>query len=78
MLAAITGLAAHLNASALAFQTVTYAGVAYLLYPKLTLLFFASAVRRHVATRPHVMRRMNKGFAVSYVALGVRLAGTAR
>jgi len=32
MLAAITGLAALLNASALAFQTLRYAGVAYLLY----------------------------------------------
>ena len=32
MLAAITGLAALLNASALAFQTLKYLGVAYLLY----------------------------------------------
>ena len=32
MLAAITGLAALLHASALAFQSVKYAGVAYLLY----------------------------------------------
>jgi threonine/homoserine/homoserine lactone efflux protein len=32
MLAAITGLAALLHASALAFQTIKYAGVAYLLY----------------------------------------------
>jgi threonine/homoserine/homoserine lactone efflux protein len=32
MLAAITGLAALLHASALAFQVVKYAGVAYLLY----------------------------------------------
>ncbi len=32
MLAAITGLAALLNASAVAFQTIKYAGVAYLLY----------------------------------------------
>ncbi len=32
MLAAITGLAALLHASALAFQTLKYAGVAYLLY----------------------------------------------
>ncbi len=32
MVAAITGLAALLNASALAFQTLKYAGVAYLLY----------------------------------------------
>ncbi len=32
MLAAITGLAALLNASALAFSTVKYLGVAYLLY----------------------------------------------
>ncbi|GAA1987002.1 LysE family translocator [Kitasatospora viridis] len=32
MIAAITGLAALLNASAAAFQTIKYAGVAYLLY----------------------------------------------
>ena len=32
MVAAITGLAALLNASAVAFQTLKYAGVAYLLY----------------------------------------------
>ncbi len=32
MLAAITGLAALLNASAMAFQTLKYLGVAYLLY----------------------------------------------
>lgn len=32
MIAAITGLAAILNASAIAFQTVKYVGVAYLLY----------------------------------------------
>jgi len=32
MVAAITGLAALLNASAIAFQTLKYAGVAYLLY----------------------------------------------
>ena len=32
MLAAITGLAALLHTSALAFQAVKYAGVAYLLY----------------------------------------------
>src|SRR4029450_4712381 len=32
MIAAITGLAALLNASAVAFQTLKYVGVAYLLY----------------------------------------------
>jgi threonine/homoserine/homoserine lactone efflux protein len=32
MIAAITGLAAILNASAIAFQSIKYAGVAYLLY----------------------------------------------
>lgn len=32
MLAAITGLAALLHTSALAFQTLKYLGVAYLLY----------------------------------------------
>ncbi len=38
MVAAITGLAALLNASALAFQTLKYVGVAYLLYMAWTTL----------------------------------------
>src|SRR5215212_6623678 len=38
MLAAITGLAALLNASALAFQTLKYVGVAYLLFMAVSML----------------------------------------
>jgi threonine/homoserine/homoserine lactone efflux protein len=154
MLAAITGLAALLHSSALAFETLKYAGVAYLLYlawttlrergalaveedaaprsawsvirsgvlinilnPKLTLFFFAflpqfvpatepgallrmlglsgvfmavtfavfavygvfaSAVRRHVVSRPAVMTWMRRAFAASIVALSARLALTER
>ena len=38
MVAAITGLAALLNASALAFQTLKYVGVAYLIFMALSML----------------------------------------
>lgn len=53
MLAAIFGLAALLNASAAAFQTVKYLGVAYLLYLAWSTLRErgALAVRRDVAAR---------------------------
>jgi threonine/homoserine/homoserine lactone efflux protein len=154
LLAAITGLAALLHTSAVAFQTVRYLGVAYLLVlawrtwrdegalavddgaaptspgrvlvsgvvvnllnPKLTIFFFAflpqfvpagepratrhmlalgavfmamtfvvftgygvfaSAVRRHVVSRPRVLRRMRQGFAATFVALGAKLALGAR
>jgi threonine/homoserine/homoserine lactone efflux protein len=152
MIAAITGLAALLHTSALAFQVLKYLGVAYLLYmawttvrekgaltveddraprsarqvvvagvlvnllnPKLTIFFFAflpqfvsadggvlgmvelsavfmlltfavfavyglfaSAVRRHVVSRPRVMDWIRRGFAASFVALGARLAATSR
>ncbi|MBS0219300.1 MAG: LysE family translocator [Proteobacteria bacterium] len=150
MAAAILGLAALLHASALAFQTLKYLGVAYLLYmawntlrehgalkvendvraksslqvigeaillnllnPKLSIFFFAflpqfvqadeahplpsmlmlsgifmlvtfvvfvgyglfaSAVRRHVISRPRVLAWMRRTFAAAFVALGVKLA----
>ncbi len=150
MLAAIFGLAALLHTSALAFQTLKYAGVAYLLYmawntlrekgalqvdsetatrsslqvighaitinilnPKLTIFFFAflpqfvtteevaplarmvelsavfmaltfvvfvgyglfaSAIRRHVISRPQVLTWMRRSFAAAFVALGAKLA----
>ena len=152
--AAVTGTAALLRASGIAFEAVKFAGVAYLLYmavatwrdkssllvegerapesalrvvvsgvltnllnPKLTMFFFAflpqfvparsphqltrllmlsavfmamtmlvfalygvfaAAMRRHVIDRPRVVRRMRKMFAVSFLALGLKLAGTAR
>ncbi|MGR7024254.1 LysE family translocator [Geodermatophilus sp. URMC 62] len=153
--AAITGTAALLRASGVAFEAVKLLGVAYLLYmawatwrdrsplvvdsaqvarrswprvvtsavlvnllnPKLTLFFFAflpqfvptnagdqllvmtglsgvfmamtfvvfagygvfaAAVRRHLVERPRVVRRIRQAFAVSFVALGARLATTAR
>lgn len=152
--AAITGTAALLRASGLAFQTVKFLGVAYLLYmawstwrdksilsvepdvaprstarvirsavlinllnPKLTTFFFAflpqfvpsnsshalprllvlsgvfmlmtfvvfsgygmcaAAVRTHLVERPRIVERLRRLFAVSFVALGAKLATTAR
>jgi threonine/homoserine/homoserine lactone efflux protein len=152
--AAVTGTAALLRASGVAFEIVKFLGVAYLLYmawtswrdktplvvderrtdksawrvilsaillnllnPKLTLFFFAflpqfvppgspheltrllalsavfmamtfvvftfygvfaATVRRHLIDRPTVVRRIRKVFAASFVALGIKLAATAR
>lgn len=152
--AAITGTAALLRASGLAFEVVKYLGVAYLLWmawatwrdtsaltpqpdrtprsawrvvasavlvnllnPKLTIFFFAflpqfvpgggpgavgrmlalsgvfmamtfgvfvlyglfaSAVSKHLITRPRVVQRLRRAFAASFVALGARLATTTR
>jgi threonine/homoserine/homoserine lactone efflux protein len=152
--AAVTGTAALLRASGVAFETVKFLGVAYLLYmawvswrdktplvvqeqpaeksawrvilsailvnllnPKLTLFFFAflpqfvppgsphelsrllwlsavfmgmtfvvftiygvfaAAVRRHLIDRPRIILRIRKLFAASFVALGLKLATTAR
>lgn len=154
MAAAILGVAALLHTSALAFQTLKYLGVAYLLYmawntlkehgalkidgavrakavhqvvveailinllnPKLSIFFFAflpqfvpideahplprmlllsgifmlvtlvvfvgyglfaSAVRRHVISRPRILAWMRRTFAAAFVALGVKLALTER
>ena len=150
MAAAILGLAALLHTSALAFQTLKYLGVAYLLYmawktlrehgalkvennvhaksgiqviveaillnllnPKLSIFFFAflpqfvqadeahplprmlllssifmlvtfvvfvgyglfaSAVRRHIISRPRILAWMRRTFAAAFVALGIKLA----
>jgi threonine/homoserine/homoserine lactone efflux protein len=152
--AAITGAAALLHTSAVAFQTVKYLGVAYLLFmawatwkdrgaltveenaaprsarrvvtsgvlinilnPKLTIFFFAflpqfvstsdsnalvrmlglsavfmamtfgvfavygvfaAAARRHVISRPRFVTGMRRFFAVTFVALGARLAAESR
>lgn len=151
MIAAITGLAALLHTSAVAFSIVKWAGVAYLLYmawatlrekgaltvsedapasagrtivsavlinvlnPKLTIFFFAflpqfvspgtphelrqmlalsavfmlatflvfaaygalaAAVRDQVISRPRVLDWLRRTFAVSFVALGAKLAFT--
>ncbi len=152
--AAVTGTAALLRASGVAFEAVKFAGVAYLLYmawatwrddsplvvseqaspasvprivlsavlanllnPKLTIFFFAflpqfvpqhrhhqlgrlielssvfmvmtfvvfalyglfaAAVREHVIARPRIVKRMRQVFAASFVALGAKLAATAR
>lgn len=53
MMAAITGLAALLHTSALAFQTLRYLGVAYLLYMAWITLGEkgALAVEAHIAPR---------------------------
>ncbi|SHN49630.1 Threonine/homoserine/homoserine lactone efflux protein [Geodermatophilus obscurus] len=149
--AAITGTAALLRTSGVAFETMKLLGVAYLLYmawatwrdrsplvvdsaheshswlrvvtsavlvnllnPKLTLFFFAflpqfvptargndqlavmlglsgvfmamtfivfaaygvfaAAVRRHLLDRPRIVQRIRRAFAVSFVALGAKLA----
>jgi threonine/homoserine/homoserine lactone efflux protein len=153
-LAAVTGLAALLHASALAFDAIKYLGVAYLIYmaiamwrdsgavtvtgtappqsaarviasgilinilnPKLTIFFFAflpqfvragdpnglaqmlglsavfmlvtlvvfvlyglfaAAIRTHVVSRPLVVARTRRAFALAFVALGARLALTER
>jgi threonine/homoserine/homoserine lactone efflux protein len=152
--AAVTGTAALLHASGVAFEVVRFLGVAYLLYmaiatwrdkhalaveadaapksarrivgsavlvnllnPKLTIFFFAflpqfvprddpnglvkmlalsavfmvmtfvvfalyglfaAAARRHVVSRPRIVTRIRRAFAVSFVALGARLATTSR
>lgn len=152
--AAITGTAALLRASGLAFETVKVLGVVYLLYmavatwrdrtalvvddqrppksalrvvtqailvnllnPKLTIFFFAflpqfvpqgadhqmasmlalsgvfmlmtlavfagygvfaAAVRRHLIDRPRIVAAVRRAFAASFVALGAKLAATAR
>ena len=153
--AAVTGTAALLHASGVAFDVVKFLGVAYLLFmawstwrdrsaltvedhssddepatkviasavlvnllnPKLTLFFFAflpqfvpghaggqlgampalsgvfmamtlvvfagyglfaAAVREHLISRPRIVRRMRQTFAVSFVALGAKLAATTR
>ncbi len=152
--AAITGAAALLHASGLAFEAVKLLGVAYLLYmawstwrdrgvltvderaaprsarrvvrsavlvnllnPKLTIFFFAflpqfvpagdphavprmlalsavfmvmtflvfalygvfaAAVRTHLIARPRVVNAVRRAFAVSFVALGAKLATTDR
>ena len=157
LVAAITGAAALLHASGLAFQALKVAGVAYLLWmawttwrdrgslaitsdaahaaprsaarvirsavlvnllnPKLTIFFFAflpqfvpagspdalahllglsavfmamtfvvfalygvfaAGVRTHLLQRPRVVARVRKAFALSFVALGARLATTER
>jgi threonine/homoserine/homoserine lactone efflux protein len=153
MAAAILGVAALLNTSAVAFQTLKFAGVAYLLYmalttlretgslqveaapprstrriivsgvlanllnPKLSIFFlaflpqfvradesgrvvhmlalsgvfmlgtfvvfavyglFAAAVRRHVVARPRILTWMRRTFAGAFIALGAKLAATAR
>lgn len=152
--AAITGTAALLHASGVAFETVKILGVAYLLYmawstwrargvltlkteaepksalrvvrsavfvnllnPKLTIFFFAflpqfvpsnrsntvpamlilsgvfmtmtfivfaayglfaAAAREHLIARPHVITRIRRVFAVSFIALGAKLATESR
>jgi threonine/homoserine/homoserine lactone efflux protein len=154
MLAAVTGLAAIMHSSAIAFQTIKWAGVAYLLFlawmawrdkseliagatdsthpgpwritwtavavnvlnPKLTLFFvaflpqfidparppvgqmlylsgvfmamtfvvfavygvFAAGAREHLIVRPHIIKRIRRVFAVSFVALGAKLATESR
>jgi threonine/homoserine/homoserine lactone efflux protein len=39
---------------------------------------FASAMRRHVISKPRIVRRIQRTFSASYVGLGVKLATTQR
>ena len=61
MLAAITGLAALLHASAVAFQVVKYLGVAYLLYMAWSMLRERGAARS--PRRPRTPRRRGRVIA---------------
>jgi threonine/homoserine/homoserine lactone efflux protein len=67
MLAAITGLAALLHASALAFQIIKYAGVAYLLYMAWSTLKEQGALRVEADGAP----RSNGKVIVSAVLVNV-------
>ena len=40
--------------------------------------WFAAAMRRHVITRPVVVRRIQPSFSVSYLALGANLVTVER
>ena len=40
--------------------------------------WFAAAMRHHVITRPHVVRRLQRFFSLSYLALGAKLATVER
>jgi threonine/homoserine/homoserine lactone efflux protein len=39
---------------------------------------FAAGVREHLISRPRIVRRMRQTFAVSFLALGAKLATTTR
>ncbi|HEY9012195.1 MAG TPA: LysE family translocator [Devosia sp.] len=58
MLAAITGLAALLHASALAFEIIKYAGVAYLIYMAWQTLKEKGALRVDVESAPQSVRQV--------------------
>lgn len=58
MLAAITGLAALLHASAIAFQLIKYAGVAYLLYMAWTTLKERGALKAEADGAPRSDRQV--------------------
>jgi len=66
MVAAITGLAALLNASALAFQVFKYAGVAYLLYMALATIRDKGALTVGEDTAPRSARKViTKGILIN-------------
>ncbi len=72
--AAMLGLAAVLHASALAFNAVKHAGVAYLLFMAWIYGVFAAVMRGRVVTRPRVMTWLSRGFAAAFAALAAKLA----
>ena len=57
-----------LSAVFMAMTLVVFAGYGW----------FASAMRRHVIARPRVVRRIQRTFSLSYLALGAKLATVER
>jgi threonine/homoserine/homoserine lactone efflux protein len=87
LLATVLGLAAVMHTSAVAFQALKYAGVAYLLsavFMAMTFAVFvaygilAHAFRRVVVESPRVQAWVRRGFAAIFAGLGVNLALTER
>jgi threonine/homoserine/homoserine lactone efflux protein len=76
LLATVLGLAAVMHTSAVAFQVLKYAGVAYLLYIAYGVL--AHAFGRAVVESPRVQAWVRRGFATIFAGLGVNLALTER
>ena len=73
MLAAITGLAALLNTSAIAFNTLKYLGVAYLLYLAWTMLRDEGALAVEAEDAPPVSTRKTITTAILINVLNLKL-----
>ena len=83
--------AALLHASGVAFETVKILGVAVPTMLMLSGVFmamtfivfavygvFAAGARKHLIARPHIINRIRRLFAISFVALGAKLATESR